>query len=1130
MSALEGMIDIADAAERRRALDAASSFIVQAPAGSGKTELLTQRVLVLLAGVDEPEEVVAITFTRKAAAEMRHRVFEAVSRARDTDEPADAHRRETWRLARAALARSRERGWGLEDNPQRLRILTIDALCAQITQQSPLTSGFGGRVQVTEHPELAYREAARATLDLIEGSGALGEPVARVLAHFDNRSAVLEAQLVALLARRDQWLAYTLADARAARPREALEQALAELVADALAEVAQRLPQPLRVAWLDSAAWASSQLYAAQPGLALHRLRDAPWPGADADGLECWKALVDLVLKKDGDWREKIDARIGFPAGKTKAEKAEFEPSRTAHLELIAALRDVPGLCEALARVRGLPPPRYDDAQWEILQALLDTLRLAAVQLRLEFQARGEVDFTEVASQAVAALGGEDGPSELALRLDYQIRHLLIDEFQDTSFLQWELLARLTAGWQDGDGRTLFVVGDPMQSIYRFRNADVGLFMDARRQGVGALRLESLQLGCNFRSEAGIVDWVNQAFARVLPAAEDRDRGAAAHAVAIATRPAGDGPAVTVHGFAAAGPEAEATRVAELVGAARAVDPQVRIAVLVRSRGHLEAIAPALRAAGLAYRAVEIEGLAARPVIEDLRSLTRALLHPADRIAWLALLRAPCCGLLLADLLVLAEGLPPSQPLLAALRDPQRVTRLGADGRERLARVLAVIEAVLAQQGRKPLRRWIEGAWIALGGPAAVADARDLADARVFFERLESLARGPGLPDLEALDLALAQLKASPDAAVGDELTLMTIHKSKGLEFDCVIVPGLGRGTRQDGRPLVAWATRRGRDGAERLLLAPLQASGAEREPVFDFILGLQAEKQLHEDARLLYVAATRARRQLHLLGEVEVSGDGEPREPKSRSLLARLWPAVAAQFAGLSATAVPETEAQARRAPPLRRLGAGWQLPPWPPGLTPPVVPMAQAQPVAFDWAGETARAVGIVYHRWVEQIAREGLQGWDAARVESLSAWLDPQLAAEGVPQARREPARLRVQQALAATLADPRGRWILQPHAQARSEWELTVMAQGQPRRLKLDRSFVDADGQRWIVDFKTGVHEGGETEAFLASELQRYRGQLEGYRAALLALEGREARVALYFPLLAEPERRWLELPA
>src|SRR5512146_922212 len=120
------MPTVADAAVRRQALDPNGSFIVQAPAGSGKTELLIQRYLVLLARVEHPESIVAITFTRKAAAEMRFRLVEALQRAAGDEAAEQEHARFTWELARAALARDRERDWQLLRNPARLRILTID--------------------------------------------------------------------------------------------------------------------------------------------------------------------------------------------------------------------------------------------------------------------------------------------------------------------------------------------------------------------------------------------------------------------------------------------------------------------------------------------------------------------------------------------------------------------------------------------------------------------------------------------------------------------------------------------------------------------------------------------------------------------------------------------------------------------------------------------------------------------------------------------------------------------------------------------------------------------------------------------------------------------------------------------
>ena len=133
------------------------------------------------------------------------------------------------------------------------------------------------------------------------------------------------------------------------------------------------------------------------------------------------------------------------------------------------------------------------------------------------FREEGAVDFTEVSLRALKALGTEQEPTDLTMRLDARIEHILVDEFQDTSLSQYALLHRLTAEWQPGDGRTLFCVGDPMQSIYRFRQAEVGLFLQAHERGIGHLTLEFVRLSVNFRSAAGIVEWVNHAFDNIFP-------------------------------------------------------------------------------------------------------------------------------------------------------------------------------------------------------------------------------------------------------------------------------------------------------------------------------------------------------------------------------------------------------------------------------------------------------------------------------------------------------------------------------------------------------------------------------------------------------------------------------------
>ena len=192
---------MADAAERREALNPARSFIVQAPAGSGKTGLLIQRYLVLLARVRVPEEVVAITFTRKAAGEMRSRILQALRDVREGSEPQSDHEALTLQLAQAVLERDAQEGWGLEANPGRLHVQTIDALCASLTRQMPLLSRLGPVPRVAEDAEELYREAARETLALLDEEG-YAEPVAALLRHLDNHVGRAEEMLAALLRKR----------------------------------------------------------------------------------------------------------------------------------------------------------------------------------------------------------------------------------------------------------------------------------------------------------------------------------------------------------------------------------------------------------------------------------------------------------------------------------------------------------------------------------------------------------------------------------------------------------------------------------------------------------------------------------------------------------------------------------------------------------------------------------------------------------------------------------------------------------------------------------------------------------------------------------------------------------------
>ena len=279
-----------------------------------------------------------------------------------------------------------------------------------------------------------------------------------------------------MLARRDHWLRRINVPGR-----EELEATLRNVRCEALARARGLLPASLRDELIELARYAAANLAAAgksSPIAACAGL--AELPGIEDSSVAVWQGIAELSLTREGEWRKEYIVNEGFPTGKTQTEKDASKQWKDRALALIAGLSANDTLRTTLHELRLLPPSAYSEGQWDVLGAIMRLLPRAVGQLKLVFQSRGQVDFTEIAQGALLALGDVDAPTDLALALDYRIRHLLIDEFQDTSISQYELVARLTAGWEPGDGRTVFAVGDPILSIYRFREAEVGLFLRAR--------------------------------------------------------------------------------------------------------------------------------------------------------------------------------------------------------------------------------------------------------------------------------------------------------------------------------------------------------------------------------------------------------------------------------------------------------------------------------------------------------------------------------------------------------------------------------------------------------------------------------------------------------------------------
>lgn len=1165
-----------DIRERQRALTLDQSFIVRAPAGSGKTDLLTRRFLKLLTAVDEPEEILAITFTRAATAEMRARVLHHLEEAARIDPVPDEDERIA--LARAALSRSEARGWRLLEQPHRLNIETIDSLCLRIAHSQPLLSRMGGRLSPSENAGPLYALAARRTLGRL---GSTDPQLEAALTHLlelrDNNLADCEQLIVGMLERRDQWirafpLTGNMSEAEWEQARSRLEKPFREEVKRVHARAHELLT---REPWMEPEIVVLMRYAIDNGNQAIAPLAGIPGiPKPELAAVEHWYCIADFLLTKEGDIRKRVDKNHGFPVNGSEERNMKGRMG-----ELLRRLSQVPELPEVLAAVREAPLPRYEEVQWETLRHIFMTLRQAVAELRVLFAEQNTVDFTELSLAARGVLRNADASQDMLLALSGNIRHLLVDEFQDTSRSQHELLLLLVRAWDEGDGRTCFFVGDPMQSVYLFRQAEVELFEQVTRDGLAPAEnkvvLEPLKLLTNFRSHEGLTARWNEMFEAVFEPEGDAGTTRVGYTQTVAAEPALPGEAVHVYpqiiGDAdrkielsekELAAEGEAKQVLAIIGKHRerieravAEGSEYRVAVLVRSRPHLAKIVAFLRERGIPFRAVELEKLNERQELLDLLSLVRALLHPMDRVAWLSALRAPWCGLTLEDLHVLTgaddRNLKHS-PMLELMES--RMPLLSQDGAARLQRVAAILKHALEVrfQGMyaTSFSQWIERTWRSLGGAHCI-DAAAYENTQVFFAMLDEVS-ADGMECLkEDFEAEMSRLYAPPDPRVSERagVQLMTIHKAKGLGFDVVIVPGLDRRAAEDKPQLIVSLERtNAANGETEMLVAPIGYRGDEKHPTYNWVQKQRNKRADEELKRLLYVACTRARSSLHLLGTATMTASGlKPGDAKS--LLTTAWPALKTDFEAAQemkqgdVVAFPErsfeeevfdiaashgagivTGGEQRPKLMLRRLPANAEL-----RLVLENVKFAGAVsgvtelPPARPEGSRDARQKGSVVHALLERMSR-------GTALDALAAQARSLLRALAYSGTTLEEAIEEVLAAVKNCMNEADGAWILAPHAQAQSEASWTEWNGGALESLRADRVFVAGSEPRvtgedhlWVVDYKMSAPAGDVD--FLLHQREIYTPQLARYARVLRESQRIDlpVRFGLYYPRI--PRLDW-----
>ncbi len=1113
----------ADQAIRDQALDPGEGFHLEAPAGSGKTSVLLARFLTLLARVDTPEEMLALTFTRKAAGELRARVmallWERLDPAPDAS-PLDLKLRE---LA-AEVFRRHGDGAQIKLTPERLPIMTFHGFCAQLLKLAPQEAGVPLAFKLLEEDEARWLKAEaleelRQRLNARPSRDPVRQALVRRLVRLNNDWRRLAKELHGLLGRRDS-LADFLDLARVSRDAAAYQHLLEERFRMVLLPSLEDLRTGLAGSGLGKV-WAD--FWAALQGSPNGNLILPELPGCGPVDLSAWQAISHVLLTaSQGEPRKRLSPKDGFPEG--------FDQKTWAPL-----IKEVPlPVVSFLKRCRDLTPAGASAEEAAALQDLVILLGEALGVYEQLCVRQGALDFVDLEAATLNLLK-EDDPSEIMLRLDWRLKHLLVDEFQDTSVNQMHLLCRLMAGWQAGSGRTLMVVGDPKQSIYGWRQAKPRLFM-ASRHGLpcGAaepLPLTPLKLTTNFRATQTLIVWTNEVFEDTV-----MRRGAAGARFHSAEprpgAPAGPAPDLALFTGATdlAARELEARWLARQVAQALAtLGERETIGILLFTRKHLPRYLQALYQAGLSVRVREGLKLAESRTVAHLHNLARALTRPQDDVAWAAALRGPWGPQSLHTLARLA--LPTGEVWLEKLR------RLAGqpDCPGELSELAAALENAQAQVGRRPLAEILTdmleatSAWAVIAaweGPLGVANAR------AYLDLLSGAEAGLPEATFGKADFNLAEAFQPPDPrAQASPVEILTVHGAKGLEFHQVFLPFLDWQPlkSEDNTPPFILEELPGRDLHGLALARPYIQE--KQSSLYLLLRDVKNQRLIDEARRVFYVAVTRARQRLVMSGLArldnkghwQISGDSPLawlREHYRRDLppagFSVSWPEPE-----LHVELLTEVQPLTGETAPPRELPTPWDFHPeaapyqvsFPSRLAVPPVetaPRAEAEPSPD---GDAARLRGEVTHRALETLARGGTLPDTASLTAALrQAGLPAAPAATLAPEILTE---------LEACRADPFLAALLKPGVDwAASEWLLEDQPQpGLIRRGVIDR--LAFDGQDWwIFDFKSSRPAPGEDwDAFIHRETETYRPQLLAYRemaAKARGIEPPEAiRLVLYF---------------
>ena len=849
-------------AARRLAVDPSRHVVLEASAGTGKTSVLVARYVNLLgAGVD-PANILAMTFTRKAAAEMRERIMGTLRQAAATSETA----RRQW--------------MALRDRLSDVHITTIDAFCLSLLREFPLEAdldpGFG-IADETEAPRLMEQALDRA------------QRIFGALVPRDEGVALLLTRLGATNLRTG--LVWLLRH-RLVAPR-ALRQFLANGPTRLTLEQTARDTMTRLRRLLESAPGGLQAFLADGPtGHPRFRMLAADLRRLDTFG--CNPADVRSLLDR---LSEHVLTRAGKPRQRTAYARVEFpsSASRTRHVEAVRQL--APAFAAITTDYRRGVGVVLARTVWRVY-------RIAEREYRQTLRQHAVLDFIDVQRLALGLLRQMDEFAQSRYRLESRYHHVLVDEFQDTSRAQWELVSLLVQSWGEGVGLvqdapvppSIFVVGDRKQSIYRFRDADVSLFAEAGDY-IGRLRPGSpvrTAITRSFRAVPGLLRFVNDLSSAIekVPGRSDAFRYDGHDRFPLTEDDgASTPPAPTEHallGLAMAEDEtgcaeAVASEIERLLAGVTVRDPRtgvrrsVRpddIAVLFRARASHREYERVLSARGVPVYVYRGLGFFGADEIQDFLALMRFLAHPASDFWAAAFLRSGFVRLSDEALRHLAPGLAQA---IAGAGAPAALESLPALDRRRLELARVGARRWLGLVDRLPPAELVdrairESAYLyELRGPRVRQARENLKKMRSLVRRIQNRGYATLARIADHVDHLSTGDESNATIDAAGTVHMMTIHAAKGLEFPIVFVVGLSRGVGGARAPIHVLADRG--DGL------PSVTVGGSAEEIAGEIDDEERARALEETKRLLYVAVTRARDALYLSmlrsGDRVVAGRG---------------------------------------------------------------------------------------------------------------------------------------------------------------------------------------------------------------------------------------------------------------